>query len=159
MHDIRPVWALVVIAAAWLAGNEAHAQTLSGEALIEALRTGGYVLVMRHAHSPRQPPTADTASPGNDNLERQLSETGRHTATAMGETLRAAWLRAKAATPPPIGNTVMVTHAPNVTGAFGDSAIGMGDGETLVVRPDAMGSAAVVARVGIEDWLDSGTAR
>jgi phosphohistidine phosphatase SixA len=66
----------------------ARAQTLSGDALVKALRQGGYVLVMRHASSPRQAPDKQTANPDNVNLERQLDEAGRATATAMGKAVR-----------------------------------------------------------------------
>src|SRR5436190_21450373 len=66
----------------------AHAQSLQGSALVKALRQGGYVIVMRHASSPRQVPDKQTANPDNVNLERQLYETGRATAVAMGEALR-----------------------------------------------------------------------
>ena len=63
------------------------AQTLSGEALVKALQQGGYVIVMRHAASPRTPP----ATPNADNTakERQLDEEGRATAAAMGKALKA----------------------------------------------------------------------
>lgn len=64
------------------------AQTLSGEALVKALRQGGYVIVMRHAASPREAPDKRTANPDNVNLERQLDEAGRTSATAMGKALR-----------------------------------------------------------------------
>jgi phosphohistidine phosphatase SixA len=62
-------------------------QELSGSALVKALRSGGYVLVMRHASSPRETPDAQTANPDNTTRERQLDETGRSTATAMGQAL------------------------------------------------------------------------
>jgi phosphohistidine phosphatase SixA len=66
----------------------AHAQTLAGDALVKALRQGGFVIVMRHASSPRQVPDKQTANPDNVTLERQLDETGRATAIAMGDALR-----------------------------------------------------------------------
>lgn len=69
-----------------LAATTCAAQTLSGNALIEALQKGGYTIVMRHAASPRNPPEAPNAD--NVNRERQLDETGRVTATAMGQALR-----------------------------------------------------------------------
>lgn len=47
-----------------------HAQTLSGADLVEALRGGGYVIVMRHAASPRARPEESAASPGN--IDRAL---------------------------------------------------------------------------------------
>jgi phosphohistidine phosphatase SixA len=64
------------------------AQELSRAALVEALKRGGYVLVMRHTSSPREVPDTRTANPDNTAPERQLDETGRTTATAMGEALR-----------------------------------------------------------------------
>jgi len=40
-------------AATLLLAGTAHAQQLQGDALLKALRQGGYVIVMRHASSPR----------------------------------------------------------------------------------------------------------
>src|SRR5262245_59573700 len=71
-----------------LMATSATAQTLSGPALVTALRQGGYVIVMRHASSPREVPDKKTANADNLNLERQLDEAGRVTATAMGKALR-----------------------------------------------------------------------
>lgn len=179
----------------------AEAQTLSGPALVDALRQGGYVLVMRHASSPRETPNQQSANPDNVKLERQLDDAGRSTATAMGEALRAlkipvgevltsptyraretvrmarlenpashaelgdrgrsmtgvteadgAWLRQKASEVPRTGNTIVVTHMPNITRAFPGSATGVSDGETLIFRPDGRGGAELVARVRIEEW-------
>lgn len=66
------------------------AQSLSGAALASALRQGGYVLVMRHANSPAQPPDRADADPANVKLERQLDATGRDAARVMGEAVKAA---------------------------------------------------------------------
>jgi phosphohistidine phosphatase SixA len=66
----------------------AFAQTLSGEALVNALRQGGYVIVMRHASSPRETPDKKIANADNVNLERQLDEVGRTTSIALGKALR-----------------------------------------------------------------------
>ena len=71
-----------------LTARAAPAQTLSGGALITALRQGGYIIVMRHASSPREVPDKQTAHVDNVNLERQLDEAGRASATAMGRALR-----------------------------------------------------------------------
>jgi phosphohistidine phosphatase SixA len=168
--------------------------------LIARLRLGGYVLVMRHASSPREALTAQTANPDNPKLERQLDQRGRTGAAVMGQTLRvlkipvgdvfsspayraletakyaqlanpmsipelgdggqsmqgigegdASWLRAKAAEVPRRGNTIIVTHMPNLDRAFpGWSAVA--EGETVVVRPDGKGGATPIARVKIEEW-------
>jgi phosphohistidine phosphatase SixA len=61
---------------------------LSGDALVQALRKGGYIIVMRHASSPREVPDKATANPDNTKPERQLDAEGRATAAAMGKALR-----------------------------------------------------------------------
>jgi len=79
---------LPVLASALAMMPSAHAQPLAGEALVNALRQGGYVIVMRHANSPREVPDAQAVNPDNVNRERQLDAEGRATATAMGKALR-----------------------------------------------------------------------
>jgi len=64
------------------------AQILSNDNLVKALQQGGYVIVMRHASSPREAPTQETANADNVNHERQLDEGGRSSAIAMGKALR-----------------------------------------------------------------------
>lgn len=65
-----------------------RAEQLSGIPLVMALRQGGYVLLMRHAKSPEARPDKAVADPDNTNLERQLDQTGRESAGAMGEAIR-----------------------------------------------------------------------
>ena len=55
---------------------------------MKALRQGGYVIVMRHASSPREVPDKTAANPDNTKPERQLDQEGRTSATAMGQALR-----------------------------------------------------------------------
>jgi phosphohistidine phosphatase SixA len=182
---------------------ESLAQTLSGRALVDQLRQGGYVLVMRHANSPATRPDRNSADPENVNLERQLDDAGRTTARAMGEAIRAlripvgmvlssptyrarqsvqfasfgepqirpeldegaqnmqasagagpsAWLRNQAAiNPTPRTNTIIVTHTPNILGAFGQDGANIASGESLILKPNGNGGAAVVARVKIDEW-------
>jgi hypothetical protein len=64
-----------------LAASQASAQTLSGAALVNALKQGGYVIVMRHASSPAVPPDKEHANADNTKLERQLDAAGRAGAT------------------------------------------------------------------------------
>ena len=71
-----------------VATEHAYAQPLYGAALVTALRQGGYVIVMRHASSPREVPNTQTANPDNVKLERQLDKTGREGSIAMGRALR-----------------------------------------------------------------------
>jgi phosphohistidine phosphatase SixA len=70
-----------------LAASQASAQTPSGSALVNALKQGGYVIVMRHASSPATPPDKEHANPDNTKLERQVDDAGRAGATAMGKAL------------------------------------------------------------------------
>lgn len=77
------LWALPALALL-----SAHAQTFSGDALVKALRQGGYVILMRHASSPREEPDKKTAHSDNLTFERQLDEAGRASAAAMGKALR-----------------------------------------------------------------------
>ena len=68
------------------------------------------------------------------------------------EGARSAWLRAKAAEAAPGGtNRLIVTHVPNLVGAFEATAADMSDGESLIVRPDG-GRAVIVGRVEIDEW-------
>jgi phosphohistidine phosphatase SixA len=83
-HSVR--WSAII--AVLLIAQPTPAQTLSGEALVNALRNGGYVLVVRHASSPREAPDQQTANADNVKLERQLDESGRLTAAAMGAAIR-----------------------------------------------------------------------
>ena len=182
-----------------LISEAARAQTISKNDLADALRAGGYVIVMRHASSPRQRPDASTADPDNVNRERQLDEKGRRQAQAMGEALHrlgipvgkvlsspayraletarqmgfsdidiadelgnqgmrvsrkayVAWLRADVVKPPASGNRLLITHGPNVVGAFPGYAAGMQAGEALIFHPDGKGGTVMVSRIQITDW-------
>lgn len=66
----------------------AQEQTLSGPALVKALRQGGYIIVLRHASSPRETPTQQSANADNVKRERQLDEAGRSAAIAFGKALQ-----------------------------------------------------------------------
>ena len=200
--DFGLQWLLVGVICLCMAGRS-HAESLSGAPLLNALRHGGYVLVMRHSNSPFAPPEKAAANPDNPTLERQLDETGRSTARAMGEAIktlripvgellssptyraletlrlaalgtpkmfaeldegaqrmqdnadsaRSAWLRAKAAELPLTAtNTLIVTHTPNLMGAFGQNIGSVVAGEALVFHPDGKGGSQLVARIKIEEW-------
>lgn len=77
-----------VVVVALLIAQPTPGQTLSGGALVNALRRGGCVLVIRHASSPREAPDKQAANADNVKCERQLDEGGRSTAAAMGAALR-----------------------------------------------------------------------
>ncbi len=89
MKIFRPLlMGLVALLTALTFLGAAQAETLSGTALVQALRQGGYVLLMRHASSPHDVPDKTTVNPDNVKLERQLDQTGRDTAKAMGAAIK-----------------------------------------------------------------------
>jgi phosphohistidine phosphatase SixA len=185
----------VAVAPAW-------AETAAKAPLIDALREGGYVLLMRHASSPTARPGKAMADRENTTLERQLDKNGRNTARAMGAAMRAlhlpireilssptyraletvrlaglqqprtapelgdggqsmqplqpspaAWLRNLVAkVPAPGTDTLIVTHAPNIIGAFGANLADVADGEILIFRPDGNGDAMLAGRIKIQEW-------
>ena len=197
-HEVRHI--AIALAAVIALVVHSAAQTLGGAALVKSLQAGGYMIVMRHASSPREVPDKRTANPDNVTLERQLDEKGRATATGMGEALRrlkipvgevaasaayraretarlagfssprvitelgeanqsmqaasraqAEWLQKRVAAFPKGTNTLLITHSPNIGGAFPEFA-SIADGEALVFGPDGKGGARVVARITIEEW-------
>ena len=80
--------AATLLLPAFAATQILEAQMLQGDALVQALRKGGYVILMRHASSPREVPDKSKANPDNTKPERQLDAEGRSTSTAMGKALR-----------------------------------------------------------------------
>jgi len=74
---------LLLVGAVVLAAIPARAAPPKKE-LVDDLRHGGYVLLMRHASSPANPPDKSEADPENVAGERQLDDHGRTTARAMG---------------------------------------------------------------------------
>jgi len=66
---------------------------------------------------------------------------------------RSAWLRQKVSESPRKGqNTLIVTHTPNLTGAFGPTATGVAAGEALIFHPNGKPEPDLVARIKIEEW-------
>lgn len=71
----------------WLSAA-AGGTPVPGRDLVSALRSGGYVILMRHASSPVARPDRAAAHADNVQRERQLDEGGRASAQAMGAALR-----------------------------------------------------------------------
>ena len=84
----RILGAVTLLLAGTAPAQQSKGGQLQGDALVSALRQGGYVIVMRHTASPREVPDKQTANPDNVKPERQLDQDGRTTATAMGKALR-----------------------------------------------------------------------
>jgi phosphohistidine phosphatase SixA len=84
----------------------------------------------------------------NPTSVNELGDGGRNM-QAVGDP-QAEWLQ-KAVTRTAKGNTLVITHMPNIARAF-PNAGDVADGESLVFRPDGKGGTALVARVKIEEW-------
>jgi phosphohistidine phosphatase SixA len=80
----------------------------------------------------------------------ELGDNGR--SMQGGTEAQAVWLQKRVTQFPKGSNTVIVTHLPNLVGAFPNLATGADDGESLIFGPDGKGGAALVARVKIEAW-------
>ncbi len=65
---------------------------------------------------------------------------------------QASWLRTKVTEVLRSGNTILVTHQPNLSRAFPDWGATVADGETVVIRPDGKGGRSVIGRIKIDDW-------
>jgi phosphohistidine phosphatase SixA len=97
--------------------------------------------------------TVRLAALGTPEVVAELDVAGQNNMQAAANPARSAWLHHRVTISPPAGsNTLIVTHAPNILGAFAQSASSLVDGETLVFHPDGKGAARLLARVAIEDW-------
>ena len=76
---------------------------------------------------------------------------GGQSMQGIGEA-QAGWLRAKVTEVPRSGNTILVTHQPNLSRAFPNWGSTVADGETVVLRPDGKGGITVLGRIKIDDW-------
>jgi phosphohistidine phosphatase SixA len=119
-----------------------NAEMLTGTSLVQHLRLGGYVLLMRHAHSPVELPDKGIADSDNHNLERQLDETGRSTARAMGEAIKKLHI--------PIG---AVLSSPTYRALETVRYAALGSAKTYAELGDGGQSMSVGAVAGQTGWL------
>jgi phosphohistidine phosphatase SixA len=90
---------------------------------------------------------------GMPNTVSELGEGGQGMRAQDTDAKRSAWMRHAVTVTPRAGtNTLIVTHTPNIVGAFGQEAANIAAGETLVFQPDGKGSVALVTRIKIEEW-------
>ena len=65
---------------------------------------------------------------------------------------QAAWLGARVSETPRSGNTILVTHQPNLSRAFPDWGSSVADGEMVILQPDGKRGTALIGRIPIEEW-------
>ncbi|MCG6877572.1 MAG: hypothetical protein LJE96_00210 [Deltaproteobacteria bacterium] len=141
MFPPRPLELLALLTALTLAGA-AQAETLSGAALVQALRQGGYVLLMRHASSSHDVPDKATANADNIKPERQLDQTGRNTAMAMGVAMKKLGV--------PVGD---VLSSPTYRALETIKLAGFGTAKTFEELGDGGTSMSSQAVAGWASWL------
>ena len=89
---------------------------------------------------------------GRVNPTDALNEGGT-TTMAQGNAGQGAALRKLAAMRPAAGtNVILITHKPNILGAFGKDWADVSEGEATILRPDGEGGFTVVGRVQAADW-------
>jgi phosphohistidine phosphatase SixA len=71
-----------------LSATVAPAQALSDASLVDALKSGGYVLVIRNAHSPEAVPDEPRRAPGNLKGEREIDSVGQGQVSVIAYSLR-----------------------------------------------------------------------
>ena len=194
--------ALMLVLGLLLTGS-ALAQQASPAEIVSLLKTGGYVIVVRHGATHADQADTDPLNLENVAKQRQLNDKGRADARALGELFQSAGvplgkvyssryqravetarliagkdpqatldvseggqvvspnenarrmqaLRAMLGTPPDAGgNTLIVTHRPNILDALGKDWFDVREGETSVFKPDGAGKYTLVGRVPIDRW-------
>ena len=140
--------------------NAAHERQLSAAGKAQARALGAAlrklaIPIGRIYSSPtyRARETIRLAGLGAPQVVTQLDEGSRGMRGSAGRA-QLAWLRQAAAEAPPTGtDTLIVTHTPNIAGAFGRSSADVQAGEMILFKPAKGGAAAsVVARITIAQW-------
>lgn len=129
-----------------LDNNGKRTATAMGEAL-RALR----IPIGQALSSPtyRAQQTAHALGFAQPTLEPLLGDGGQGMA-ADAEGMRSGFLRDQVRLAPAAGtNRLLITHFPNLQGAFGEAAATVADGETLVFVP---GNPSPIGRVKIGQW-------
>jgi phosphohistidine phosphatase SixA len=89
---------------------------------------------------------------GEPKIVAELGDGGR-SMQSHADNERSTWLRKTVSESPRKGkNTLIVTHTPNLTGAFGQRATGIAAGEALIFHPNGKPEPDFVGRIKIEEW-------
>lgn len=94
--------------------------------------------------------TVRYAKLGTPQPHEELGDNGQ--SMQGGTAAQAAWLQKQVTRFPTGSNTIIITHLPNLTGAFPQQAAGIADGESMILGPDGKGSWTLLARVKIDEW-------
>jgi broad specificity phosphatase PhoE len=90
--------------------------------------------------------TTRLVQPGKAIATPELGDNGQ--SMSGGTAAQATWLQKRVAQTPKGTNILLVTHQPNLRGAFPEQATNVADGEALVFGPGSK----LVGRIKIEAW-------
>jgi phosphohistidine phosphatase SixA len=123
-----------VAVALWLglSASAAAAQSLSGASLVDALKGGGYVLVIRNAQSPEAVPEERRRAPGNLKGEREIDPQGQGQVSVIAYSLRALDI--------PVGQTL---HGPAFRSRQSANYLGRGKLRSLDTLAETANAAAL----------------
>ena len=124
------------------------APTLAQGDLVAALRGGGYVIVMRHAHSPAEPPATGQADPRNETGERQLDAAGKAQALAIGRRFEALAIPIGPAYSSPTFRALETARLLGVANAQARSELGDGGASMAASAAGQAGTAWLKAKAG-----------
>jgi len=96
--------------------------------------------------------TVRLAQLGTPRVVEQLAENARGMSGAAQRS-EIDWLRRAVTRAPPAGSdALIVTHTPNIVGAFDDRAAGIEPGEMMVFEPVGSGQTRLLGRITVEEW-------
>jgi broad specificity phosphatase PhoE len=150
-HLVRWLLSAAAVAIASSPLSAGAQQKLEGRALVDALKAGGYVIVMRHTTTEAKPDSS-TVDLTNCATQRNLTPEGRMLARSVGNAIDALQI--------PIGR---VTSSPfcraedTAALAFGHGDINAGVGEKAVKNPATSAEAAAALRPLVASLFTSGT--
>ncbi len=88
---MRNAWgALALLVTVLFVGSAWGQGAVSAESILQALRAGGHVIVIRHGATHADPSDTDPLNTDNVAKQRQLNDKGRADAAALGDVLKAA---------------------------------------------------------------------
>ncbi len=89
---------------------------------------------------------------GEVKASADISEGGLVVTPAENNRRAQAFRKLVAASPPPGGNLVIVSHKPNIMDAFGKDWFDIREGEASVFKPDGNGGYKLIVRIQASEW-------
>lgn len=140
-------------------GNPAHERQLDSKGMAEARELGQAmrklgIPIGKSYSSPtyRARETIRLAGLGVPQIVMALAEGPRGMLGSAGRA-QTQWLRMATTRAPLKGtNTLIVTHTPNIVGAFGPAVADIQAGEMIVFNPAAGAGSAIVGRITVAQW-------